>query len=177
MVTPEMAQRLRSLCTLVGGLILRREERFFAGQALATGEKRRHPVSTDRFTDLPRSEATEDSKCSIPAEVAGGIARRPTRKQDAATLSKLSTPMIRQVKRMPLKRPEGKDLQVGANKGLGAHAGAVCHYLRGRLLAREKGSESVSAKPDGNSNRLNYAAGRGESSASGQICRFRSWLG
>jgi hypothetical protein len=58
MVTPEMAQRLRSLCTLVGGLILRQKNDALPTRALTRGEKA-SPVSAEVFTDLPRREPDE----------------------------------------------------------------------------------------------------------------------
>jgi hypothetical protein len=61
MVTPEMAQRLRSLCTLVAGFILCQKNDSLPIRALTRGEKA-PPVSADVFTDLPRREPLEAQK-------------------------------------------------------------------------------------------------------------------
>jgi hypothetical protein len=68
LVTPEMAQRLRSLCTLVGGLILRQKSDSLPIRALTRGEKA-SPVNADVFTDLPRREP-EEAQTLEPEEVA-----------------------------------------------------------------------------------------------------------
>jgi len=67
-VTPEMAQRLRSLCTLVGGLILRQQNDSLPIPALSHKGEKPPPASADVFTDLPRREA-EEAQTLEPGEI------------------------------------------------------------------------------------------------------------
>jgi hypothetical protein len=67
-VTPETAQRLRSLCTLVGGLILRQKNDSLPIPTLSHRGEEARPVSADVFTDVPRREA-EETQALEPGEV------------------------------------------------------------------------------------------------------------
>jgi hypothetical protein len=103
MVTPEMAQRLRSLCTLVGGLVLRQKNESSPIRALTQGEKA-PPVSADVFTDLPRREP-EEAQTLEPEEVTAESPGAESGNKTLVVLEPIETeePLS---KRMPLKRPE-----------------------------------------------------------------------
>jgi hypothetical protein len=102
-VTPEMAQRLRSLCTLVGGLILRQKSDSLPIRALTRGEKA-SPVNADIFTDLPRREP-EEAQTLEPEEVAAESPGAESGNKALVVLEPIEAeePLG---KRMPLKRPE-----------------------------------------------------------------------
>jgi hypothetical protein len=55
-VTPEMAQRLRSLCTLVGGLILHQKNESMPLRTLSMGNEKAPHVRIDRLKDLVQGD-------------------------------------------------------------------------------------------------------------------------
>ncbi len=64
-VTPELAQRLRSLSDLVRGLVLRRKNDALP-VTLAIGQEEISSLRIEKITDLPQREATDD-KVKLPA--------------------------------------------------------------------------------------------------------------
>jgi hypothetical protein len=58
-ITPEMALRLRSLCTLVAGLILRQKNESLPIRTLTIGDKKEPPLRIDRLTDLEQGDQVE----------------------------------------------------------------------------------------------------------------------
>jgi hypothetical protein len=103
-VTPETAQRLRSLCTLVGGLILRQESDSLPIRTLSLTEKIAAPVSADVFTGLPQPEPKE-SPALEPAEIPAVLAEADLGNKALSVLEPIG-PNESQGKRTPLKRPE-----------------------------------------------------------------------
>ena len=55
-----MAQRLRALCSLVGGLILREKKDPLTARTLAIGQEEAPPLGIESFANVPRSEAQQD---------------------------------------------------------------------------------------------------------------------
>jgi hypothetical protein len=103
-VTPEMTQRLRSLCTLVGGLILRQKNNSLPIRALAHGGAETPPVITEVFTTLPTGEAAE-AQTPKPVEVKAELSDANSGHQELAVLEPVEaeeTPS----KQMPPKRQE-----------------------------------------------------------------------
>jgi hypothetical protein len=71
MVTPEMAQRLRSLCDLVRGLLFRQTDAHLPVKTLATEREEIPHLSIERSTDPPQGSTTTD-KVPLPANEAAG---------------------------------------------------------------------------------------------------------
>jgi TIR domain len=103
-VTPETAQRLRSLCTLVGGLILRQKSDSLPIRTLSLTEEITAPVSADVFTGLPQREP-EEAQALEPAKIPAELAGADSANKPLAVLETIG-PNESLGKRMPLKRPE-----------------------------------------------------------------------
>jgi hypothetical protein len=59
-VTPEMSQRLRSLCDSVQGLLLRQKAEALPARTLATGQEDAPQLRIESLTDLPESKVKEE---------------------------------------------------------------------------------------------------------------------
>lgn len=59
-ITPETTQRLRSLCNLVGGLILRQHNNALPVETLALGQKKAAHLTIDGLTEMPQREAAKN---------------------------------------------------------------------------------------------------------------------
>jgi hypothetical protein len=103
-MTPETAQRLRSLCTLVGGLILRQKSDFLPIRTLSLTEKIAAQVSADAFTGLPQPEP-EEVQAPEPAEIPADLTEVDSGDKALAVLEPIGLDES-MVNRMPLKRPE-----------------------------------------------------------------------
>jgi hypothetical protein len=103
-VTPEMAQRLRSLCSLVGGLVLRQKNDSLPIRTLSLSGEKAPPMSADDFTDLPPSEP-EETQTLKPAEVTAELADTDSRNKVLTVLEPIDANESPD-KRMPLKRSE-----------------------------------------------------------------------
>jgi TIR domain-containing protein len=71
-VTPEMAHRLRSLCAVVGGLILRQKSESLPILSLPDRGENAPSVSDHVFADLPRREL-EEAQTLEPAKIAAEL--------------------------------------------------------------------------------------------------------
>jgi hypothetical protein len=71
MVTPEMAQRLRSLCDLVRGLLFRQTDAHLPAKTLAMEREEIPLLSTESLTD-PSQGVTTTDKVPLPANEATG---------------------------------------------------------------------------------------------------------
>jgi hypothetical protein len=103
-VTPEMTQRLRSLCTLVGGLVLRQKNDSLPIRALARRGEEAPLVSTDIFTDLSAREA-EETQRPEPVKVRAQLSDADSGDKRMAVLEPVDVEES-PGEQMPRKRPE-----------------------------------------------------------------------
>ncbi len=143
-VTPEMAQRLRALCSLVGDVILREKKDFLPLRTLATGQEKASPLSIESFANVPRGEAAQE-RALVPIKAVVGSPDGQPAKDTLPSFEAIDTPESAG-RRLSLKHP-GRISPWVLIKALVLTLLPFAVICALGLLRANKGSVSVGAKP------------------------------
>ena len=143
-VTPEMAQRLRALCSLVGGLILREKKDPLTARTLAIGQEEAPPLGIESFANVPRSEAKQD-KALVPVQAAQGSSDGLPGKATLPSVEAVDT-RDSAVRRLPLRHPE-KTSTRAITKALALTLLPFAVVCAVGVWNANKGPESLSVNP------------------------------
>jgi hypothetical protein len=147
MVSPEMTQRLRALCSLVGALVLREKKDPLPVRTLAIGQEKASSLSIESLSSVPRSEGMQD-KVLIPAKAMAGSPDGQPENDTPLSFETVDT-HDSAVKRLPLKYPEKEKTSIWALiKALVLTLLPFAIICTVGLWHVNKGSELVSAKPE-----------------------------
>ena len=144
-VTPEMAQRLRAICSLVGGLILREKKDLLPVRTLAINQEKAPPLSIESFANVPRGEAAQERALMPIKAVVASPDGQPV-KDELPSFETIDTHES-MGRRLSLKHP-GKISPWVLIKALVLTLLPFAVICAVGLLRANKGSVSVGAKPE-----------------------------